>query len=387
MHDKRMILVNPNARRLVWDDPLLEFQRQRFMQVVGTRGWEASGSLVVDGTAALASENWVDGCGGTWRKFLADPQDGSNDRARSSAKLIDWITEYAPEVVVTRSPTTQVGVDLRRGSWVFVSHLGYSIRGRRYLSVLDCDIALVETPQQRRQLMPVLGRSRAILLPKQIPDVFRPGNGHHRYDVVVISNFIEYKNHRALESLVKAGLRIALVGSGPLLPEFQERWKSFDTVTFFGQITSVEVADVLRSGRILVHPSHAEGLPRVVIEAFASGVPVVALKSVVGWPLKDGVNGRRVPESELLEASLDLLHSDRYGRYSQAALETFKREFSREVFDAAVDRCLREIDAILDTGRNPRTSRTRKIRKALDSLRPGTFIFKVSQRVGRIASR
>lgn len=70
-----------------------------------------------------------------------------------------------------------------------------------------------------------------------------------------------------------------LCGDGPLQDELERQVLERgieDAVTFLGHVPYDEMPKVYRSGDVLVLPSRAEGLPRTVLEAFASGVPVVA---------------------------------------------------------------------------------------------------------------
>ena len=82
--------------------------------------------------------------------------------------------------------------------------------------------------------------------------------------------------------LIKKGFDIELkfVGDGKKKKEFEDLSKKlniFDKVTFSGRIsTKEEMFRALKSADIFVLPSRLEGLPRVIIEAMATGLPVIA---------------------------------------------------------------------------------------------------------------
>jgi glycosyltransferase involved in cell wall biosynthesis len=50
----------------------------------------------------------------------------------------------------------------------------------------------------------------------------------------------------------------------------------FDRITCTGWLDSPGVHALLESSDVLILPSHAEGLPMAIVEAFAYGVPVIA---------------------------------------------------------------------------------------------------------------
>jgi glycosyltransferase involved in cell wall biosynthesis len=93
--------------------------------------------------------------------------------------------------------------------------------------------------------------------------------------------------------------RLLVVGNGPE----RERLLSLATrgVEFRDAVPGSEVPALLRKARALLVPSRCyEGQPRVVLEAFAAGVPVVASR-LGGLPelVQDGANGFLVrPEDE-----------------------------------------------------------------------------------------
>lgn len=76
------------------------------------------------------------------------------------------------------------------------------------------------------------------------------------------------------------GLRLRLIGDGPLRKELQTKWQSKSrrhAIEFVGRmsnpINEIRVADAL------VLPSHFEGMPNVVLEAMAVGTPVIATRA------------------------------------------------------------------------------------------------------------
>nr|WP_308918173.1 glycosyltransferase [Jannaschia sp. LMIT008] len=91
------------------------------------------------------------------------------------------------------------------------------------------------------------------------------------------------------------GLRATLVGDGPERPALEARAAALglgDRVAFTGYLSQSGVADTLGVADMLVLPSFAEGVPVVLMEAMATGLPVVTTR-IAGVPelVEDGVSG------------------------------------------------------------------------------------------------
>jgi glycosyltransferase involved in cell wall biosynthesis len=73
----------------------------------------------------------------------------------------------------------------------------------------------------------------------------------------------------------KATLKIA--GNGPLAAQAKEAARKHRGIEFLGRRSSSEVLALMRNAAFLVFPSECyEGLPMTIVEAFASGLPVIA---------------------------------------------------------------------------------------------------------------
>jgi len=99
-----------------------------------------------------------------------------------------------------------------------------------------------------------------------------------------------------------AAARLVLVGAGKereALAQLAIRERVEHRVSFVGALPQTGVADWLAAADVLCLASRSEGMPNVIVEALASGVPVVASR-VGGIPevVVDGRNGRLVPPDD-----------------------------------------------------------------------------------------
>jgi glycosyltransferase involved in cell wall biosynthesis len=101
-------------------------------------------------------------------------------------------------------------------------------------------------------------------------------------------------------------LRVVLAGGGDLLEPFREAvWPWASRVYFPGSVLRDTLPDLYRAADLFVLPAvhdgkgNVDGLPNVILEAMASGLPVVA-SGISGIPLAvtDGRTGLLVPEGD-----------------------------------------------------------------------------------------
>ncbi|WP_238363856.1 glycosyltransferase family 4 protein [Mesobacterium pallidum] len=126
----------------------------------------------------------------------------------------------------------------------------------------------------------------------------------------------------ALRGLDLPGLRVTLVGDGPERAALESAATGLP-VSFVGYKAQSEVAELLATSDALVLPSFAEGVPVVLMEAMASGLPVVTTR-IAGVPelVEDGISGRLVPPGDadaLRDALRDVLSDPARARDMGAA--------------------------------------------------------------------
>lgn len=133
-----------------------------------------------------------------------------------------------------------------------------------------------------------------------------------------------------------ADVTLDIVGDGPSRAALRERAAALgiaDRVVFHGYMDETGVRRRLAEADVFVMASFAEGVPVVLMEALAAGVPAVATR-IAGIPelIEDGVTGFLVPPAEpnaLAEVVRRLLEDPELrNRIATAGREKVEREFN-----------------------------------------------------------
>lgn len=172
----------------------------------------------------------------------------------------------------------------------------------------------------------------ATILGKYVPDSdFREKDSPSKYDIVSVGDFSYRKNQRALQPLFDK-YRILFVGDGTDLPNVMEMTDGKSMVTFSGKVEKHEVVDSISKARLMVHPSLSEGFPRVFAEAFACGVPVLALDRAIKGDFPQRKAGELVAASDLVKRVSGLLADDLLlTNYSKEARQIAEQSFRGDV--------------------------------------------------------
>lgn len=151
------------------------------------------------------------------------------------------------------------------------------------------------------------------------------------FRIIFVGRIIWAKGIQDLITAVAAlrihGLRLELtiVGIGPYEKELRTlvREKNLDGIVhFLGERRSEEIPAILAAHDVFVNPSYSEGLPTVVLEAAAAGIPIIAT-DVGGTAeiLTQEKTGILIPpkDSEKLRKALARLATDPLGRVAMGA--------------------------------------------------------------------
>ncbi len=183
--------------------------------------------------------------------------------------------------------------------------------------------------------------------------------------IAVIARLVPQKNHMgfleavaALPPSLRHDLNCVLVGDGYLEKPLRSRAEALgigDQISFLGIRDDVDT--LLRAADMMVLPSNWECLPITVLEALASGCPIVAtavggvpeVLGRVGWPLVEPGDPQALRKA--IEEVFYMPDDERRAR-AEAGTRLVEERFSRERLVAGVeavyDDALRELAA---TGR------------------------------------
>ena len=181
-------------------------------------------------------------------------------------------------------------------------------------------------------------------------ETFRPIDVAKEYDLIFVGRLVENKGiNLFLEVVKKLDAQAVIVGAGPLEKDIKEKIKTWKLkVNFHGWAKdSQEVAELINKSRILVMPSYNEGGPRVVVEAMACGVPVLATSvGIVPDVIQDKQSGVIIDwdADDIATKAKELLSNrEEYERCRQAGL-AMAQKFERR---AAIKNYADQLKAIL----------------------------------------
>ncbi len=156
-------------------------------------------------------------------------------------------------------------------------------------------------------------------------DIFKPLNLPKEYDLIFVGRLEKNKGlDLFLEAVKITGLKGIIVGTGPLMNDCKLKIENCKLkITMHGWAKdSKEVAELLNKSKILVMPSYNEGGPRVVPEALACGVPVLATSvGIVPDIIKSGRGGEIITwdADDIAEKAQKILSN--YEAYRNSGIE------------------------------------------------------------------
>jgi len=143
-------------------------------------------------------------------------------------------------------------------------------------------------------------------------ELFAPSSSVKDIDILFIGRLNPQKN---LQTLLKAlqglKLKIAIIGKGPLEDELKSQAQGLELdIEWPGNIPNPDLPNWLNRSKIFVLPSHYEGHPKTLIEAMATGLPVIGgdapgIREIIshlktGWLCPTDTGGIREAVEELM---------------------------------------------------------------------------------------
>ncbi|OGN16244.1 MAG: hypothetical protein A3C88_02565 [Candidatus Yanofskybacteria bacterium RIFCSPHIGHO2_02_FULL_50_12] len=174
-------------------------------------------------------------------------------------------------------------------------------------------------------------------------DIFKPSDLPKKYDLIFVGRLVENKGINLLLEAIQLSIinyqfpmKCLIVGDGPLKKDCElkiDNWKMSDHITLHGWAKdSREIAALMNRSKILVMPSYNEGGPRVVLEAMACGLPVLATRvGIVPDVIRNEETGYIIDwdAADITAKARLLLEGDAYRRFVPHCLSMAK-PFERE---------------------------------------------------------
>ncbi len=149
-------------------------------------------------------------------------------------------------------------------------------------------------------------------------EIYHPVDIIKEYKLIFIGRLAKNKGiNLFLEAVKKLKVSAIIIGDGPLRNRVRSKigdWGLGKYVNFYGWARdSKEIAQLINKSEILIMPSYNEGGPRVVLEAMACGIPVLATPvGIVPDIIEDGESGQIIEwnAKDIADKAAELLNDE-----------------------------------------------------------------------------
>lgn len=240
---------------------------------------------------------------------------------------------------------------------------------------------LIKMIWRRAAIVTAISAEQEILAHRTMPDLplvtipngvdtelFAPASGETKrpFTIVCVARLIERKGqHHLLQAFaqLRAGcdrpLHLMFVGTGDAEPQLRELADSLhvaDAVTFKGFLSREQMPPIYRESDVFVLPSQQEGMSIALLEAMASGLPVIVTDTGGTAELvTQGQNGEIIPWSDvpaLTRALQNLLNEDNLCRHMGAESRRRAMQFGWPVLATRyIELCVRATRPVIDDQR------------------------------------
>jgi glycosyltransferase involved in cell wall biosynthesis len=140
---------------------------------------------------------------------------------------------------------------------------------------------------------------------------------------------------KRLPAELQKNSRLVLAGSGKWNEQIKEAAQGFDNIVFLGNVSREAMPELYRSAQIYTQPSRFEGVSISILEAMASGLPVVTTE-ITGTveQVRHGENGLLIPVEAvegLTDALIELLtDAEKRHRMGAASRRIVEEKYSMD---------------------------------------------------------
>jgi len=254
-----------------------------------------------------------------------------------------WIKKFSPDLILTcwSYPDGVAGYLLSKifkvpfflkvhGSDVNI-HCNYASRRKQIAWIANKAVKVFCVSKALQQKLIDIGVNKertAVVYNGVNSDIFKPSDGEKKDQIVFVGNLKRSKGiYEALEGFDLIAEKFpeykliyiggGTIGGGSEDKELQQKVDELnltDKVLLVGSKSHQEIARIIQQSKLLLLPSHAEGVPNVILEAMSAGVPSVAT-AVGGIPeiIVEGKNGflaKEIDGAQVAEALTKALNHE-----------------------------------------------------------------------------